>query len=109
MFASAQTVRYSREYCINDAKDSQTNAVLTSEQKYPFILKLGKTMTNTEASKSHKQAAKDHQDCAKHHTAAAENHDKQKMDAAKASSTKAMHCCEAASKQSATACSNSGK
>ena len=93
MFASAQPVRYSREYCRNYAKDSQTNAVLTSEEKYPFILKLGKTMTNTEASKSHKQAAKDHQDCAKHHTAAAENHDKQKMDSAKASSTKAMQCC----------------
>jgi hypothetical protein len=66
-------------------------------------------MTNTEACNAHKKAASDHQECAKHHTMAAEQHEKNNVDGAKASSSKAMGCCETATKQSTTACGCSSK
>jgi hypothetical protein len=66
-------------------------------------------MSNIEASNAHKKAASDHQECAKHHTMAAEQHEKNNVEEAKTLSSKAMGCCETASKQSTTACGCSTK
>lgn len=62
------------------------------------------TNTNTVASNAHKAAAEEHRACAEHHRKAASCHDKGKLEDAKDSASKAMSCCDIASKKSASAC-----
>lgn len=59
---------------------------------------------NETASSLHQQAARDHQDAANHHRNAARCHDQNKVSEAKASSSSAMECCNAAQSRSMSAC-----
>jgi hypothetical protein len=64
---------------------------------------------NAIASAAHKEAAAHHTACADQHTKAASSHDNHKIDDAKASSKKAMTCCDTATKKTSTACGCSSK
>ncbi|MBU2280357.1 MAG: hypothetical protein KKB45_16325 [Gammaproteobacteria bacterium] len=62
------------------------------------------TNTNTAISNAHNAAANEHLACAEHHRKAAACQDKGKLEDAKDNASKAMSCCDSASKKSASAC-----